>query len=147
MKITITRPEVKPLNVTGAALRSVQAADAAADAAYNHLANMAMVCETIMLRENPTASDIADAIEALARVQEARKVVESLAPRHNKVQVIYSSTWPIAGGIYTSAENAIETAARKLRFDLIAAGVSMPIPLHGVTDAAQYWRDAAARGC
>lgn len=156
MKFTITRPTPSALLVTGAALRSVQAADAAAIAAYDALDRAAeLVCAAFGGREDTLdASRMASIFEAMDEFKRCSKQVEQgpgckLAPRWAKSTVapVFSDASSCHDSkkpdVYGLESHAID-AAYRLKTTLTRAGVPMPDSDH---TTAQYWRDAAARGC
>lgn len=155
MKFTITRPTPSALLVTGAALRSVQAADAAAIAAYDALDRAAeLVCAAFGGREDTLdASRMASIFEALGEFRRCSKQVEwpgcklaqrwsrsAVAPVFTSASSCHDSHKP---DVYGLESHAID-AAYRLKTTLTRAGVPMPDSDH---TTAQYWRDAAARGC
>lgn len=143
--IKITREPIIPLNVTGAALRSVQAADHTADAAYALLTATAdrLSAALCVPEASVDATAIAIAITCLQSYSAAEIAVGQLVVRHRGHSAVTMGDWPIAN-LYTGAAQAVRTAAEYYRQRLIDAGVQMP---EAGVYTAEYWQDAAARGC
>lgn len=146
------RPTPNPLNVTGAAARSVAAADAAAIAWWNHADSLAAEVDRTLNAENPIAGDIVAAAEAWRAYITHNDTMPTLARRwqtqsgrsHEPLQ-----SWGMEGGAMASASIVIERSAYALRDKLTNAGVPMakiPNGAHTI-EFIDYWRDAAARGC
>ena len=145
------RPNPSPLTITGAAARSVASADAAAKAWWDHADALAAELErTLSAAEKATASDIASAADAWRAFVGHNETRDTLVTRWKVTPWSHNATavWRIDGA-YCTAEGAILRCADRLRYTLTNAGVpmgKMPGPVHSA-DFADYWRDAAARGC
>lgn len=151
VEITVTRKPGPRPNVTGAALRSVEAADAAADAAYATLEEAASRLSELLCVKNPNATDLANAVSALIAFNDAKAVVLGLVPRHQWYRATLRQYWPISGVMASQTDpvEAVKEAGIRLHKTLKDAGVPMgglPSRTNSI-EWVEYWQDAAARGC
>jgi hypothetical protein len=146
--VPLSRPTPPALPLTGAALRSVQHADAVATAAWDAADAAKLALESWCNRDAHTAADIAAGLELSdACLRACRSVGKdgSLVPRWQASVCWAYRQWPALGGVEGDAERCpgcvAETYARTLRH----AGATLPTGNAILT--AQWWRDAAAMGC
>lgn len=155
LKIVISLPSVTQLTLTGAAARSAASADASAQ---QWLAKMQASADRLAaaLSRNPDATAIAEAIRATEAYHTCWSAANELAPRWRSASaavivitglgargksVFEDVYWALDGG---NTMSCASTAATRYRDALIAAGVPM---MGDGCSTAQYWDDAAARGC
>lgn len=145
--LKVIRPELSHLAVTGAALRSVQFADADADA---YAATLQALAGNwwLVLQAPPDALGIAALISATSAINSHLETKTKLTPRHREIRLsgwqLYPNEKLAPGWPHAFPANAASDAAKSYRELLLNAGVPMPVEGSGT---AQYWRDAAARGC
>lgn len=146
IEISHTPTPLPPL--TGAALRAATAADTAAHALLARIQRAADRLATVLNSEAVDATTLAAGFEAADEFADARREIADLVPRH--AQAIRISElqawpiWPINPGGSSSVSGSLSAAAESYRARLIRAGV--PLPASG-SGTAEFWRDAAARGC
>ena len=152
--ITIHRHTGPLPRVTGAAARSVEAADQAAEAAYAQLAAAAKVLQDALNVPfaEANATTIVTALEAYQAFLAATDAVAGLAKRHARYSTSCYFGWPLSTVGLTGPMGAIESAMNTLHANLEDAGVPMGrivVDEDGtdVAAAIRFWRDAAARGC
>ncbi len=145
VSISAVRPTIEPMDhLTGAARRSVAAADAAAIAKYDELDRRLSVYHQcrVALMEHIDATNIASFLGALADVESAdMKVVPRWRPLYQGSQYeIEYSDGRRAYGSLPGVGSTPEVYREKLK----KAGV--PIPPYDSDDPVQWWRDIAALG-
>jgi len=143
IEISHTPTPLPPL--TGAALRAAASADAAAHAVLARIQRAADRLVTVLNSETVDATTLAAGFEAADEFADARREIADLVPRHAQaIRINELQAWPINPGWTSSASGALSAAAESYRARLIGAGV--PLPASG-SGTAEFWRDAAARGC
>lgn len=146
IQITHSVPTLPALS--GAAQRAAMAANAAAEDFLARLRAAAARLEFILATppERVDATTLSAGFENLAEWEAAKEAKGILAPRHRSgITIDEFAQWPIDPvGYAVDPGAAIQRAARKYQQILADAGV--PMPEAGVLTA-EYWRDAAARGC
>ena len=149
-EIKITYKPCSCPKVTGAALRSVQAAERAQEDRVENLRRCAGRLSGFLNTPymEVDATWIANALEAYAEYGKALKVCEAPdIPKRYLLALVHESSrqWPCDPRAYFDAPRcALEEAIAGYRRRLVSAGVPMDV---SATHTLQYWRDAAARGC
>ena len=155
------RPNPNPIpGLSGAALRSMEAADTIARAAWDALERVedAIAAHWSTPAERVDAAWIAQAIRLTSELRRAAKAVDrggTVAPRWQSPNAGDSPShvgggWPataaeVFGGARTSTDRyaLVELITSRL-LTLRNAGIPMP---DAGTGTAEYWDDASARGC
>jgi hypothetical protein len=143
---------VRIVGLSGAALRSVEAAERAHEAriaAAQATADLLIAALSVPY-ESATAADIASALEAQAAHSAARQAIDAYGiPDRYRGQYCTRDNlaqWPLTANMGACcAESAATRAAEERHASLVAAGVSMPKDFD--VASVEAWRDAAARGC
>ena len=131
--------------LTGAALRAASSADTAAHALLARIQRAADRLAVVLNSETVDATTLAAGFEALSEFEDAREGIMNLVPRHAQaIRINVLQDWPINPGWTSSVSGSLSAAAESYRARLIGAGV--PLPASG-SGTAEFWRDAAARGC
>lgn len=147
MKVVRT---IEPLGIklSGAALRSVEAAEAKANRLFYSLEqSVAMLDRALSVpKADANGDDIADSIDAAGYVNQRINEIMLLPERYRKFNIENRwSMWPLCGDrIYpVDAVNAPKFTADSRMAELKAAGSILPGPdIH----TSECWRDAAKRG-
>lgn len=147
MKVVRT---IEPLGIklSGAALRSVEVAEAKANLLFYSLEqSVAMLDRALSIpKADATGDDIAEALDAACYVNARIQEIEQLPSRYKKFSIENRwSMWPLCGDrIYpVDAVNAPKFAADSRMAELKAAGSILPGP---AIHTSECWRDAAKRG-
>lgn len=144
MKVVRT---IEPLviKLSGAALRSVEVAEAKANLLFYSLEqSVAMLDRALSVpKADATGDDIADALEAACYVNARIQEIEQLPSRYKKFSIENRwSTWPLCGHQAYATDAPKHAATRRVE-ELKAAGSILPGPdIH----TSECWRDAAKRG-
>jgi len=140
--------------LTGAAKRSADASAARASAWWEGLrAKVATLAAALGVPQDvATAADIATAIRAMDAVRAggpytlapywSTRAQADLNRAINMEPALQFTSWPLGGSSHAAV--TVARAARDRKMSLIAAGV--PMAATGEQEA-EYWDDAAARGC
>lgn len=143
-KIEITHTTTPlPSHLSGQALRAAQAADRQAEAVVSRIRAAASRLEVVLCSKDVSAALLAEGFAAASEYRSALDARSTLTARH-RVDVIDDRIWPIMPNLHWAPWFALNQAAEYYRKTLVDAGI--PMEESGYT-AAQYWQDAAARGC
>lgn len=142
-KIEITyKPDPLPPHLSGPALRAAQAADRQAEAVVSRIRAAASRLEVVLCSKDVSAALLAEAYAALAEYEAALASRSELPKRHRIEVQDGPKCWD--GGAYGRPGIVIQDIGSTYLRTLVNAGIPMPGgPIH----SAQYWQDAAARGC
>ena len=145
MKYT-SKPEVTPLKVTGAALRSMKAADQKADEVWERLEN---ACQKLgearaLWCKEKTAHAARLVLAAVGEVEAADKERQALVPRHIGGISTYRP-W-IQGDTYHSLISIRQTCVDVLHRVLTDSGIPHPAPPANLCECDAWCQDLQAIG-
>lgn len=142
IEITHTTTPLPP-HLSGPALRSAQSADRQVEAVVSRIRQAAARLEVVLNETQVSAALLAEGFAAVSEYRSALDARSTLTARH-RVDVVDDRIWPIMPNLHWAPWFALNQAAEYYRKTLVGAGI--PMEESGYTTA-QYWQDAAARGC
>jgi len=144
MKIAITYPTIPHLKLSGAALRSMQAADERGLQAWQTIeATMQALSDALeAVKADTTAAQLLAACHALIARNTALKAFDALAKRWTPAPGQYRP-W-ITGGAYEHATETLNRYVKLMEERLVVAGI--PIPAKATAELPQWLHDLQAMG-